>query len=115
MISSLENLKNVLLTVSENFGHYEAVDTSQPYGVWAEDIESSSLETDNYKAGQMIQGTVDWFTKDQDDPVLEELPLALNNARIKWKLNSVQYEDNTGYIHYEYLFEVRQAYGEGNV
>lgn len=115
MISSLENLKNVLLTVSNNIGHYEAVDTSQPYGVWAEDIEASALEADNYKAGQMIQGTIDWFTKDQDDPVLESLPLALNEARIKWKLNSVQYEDNTGYIHYEYLFEVRQAYGEGNL
>lgn len=110
MLSSLQNLKTILLTVSNNFGHYEALDTLQPYGVWAEDIEASELGADDYKAGQTIQGTIDWYTKDQDDPVLETLPAALNAARIRWKLNSVQYEDETGYIHYEWLFYVRQYY-----
>lgn len=112
MLSSLEGLKAVLLTVSENFGHYEALDTSQPYGVWAEDGETANLDADNCKAGQTIEGTIDWFTKDEDDPVIAAIPNALNAARIGWELNSVQYEDETGYIHYEYLFRVRQSYGD---
>lgn len=112
MLSCLENLRDVLRGVSENIGHYEAVDTSQPYGVWMEDGEYSSLDVDNYKAGQTVEGTIDWFTKDQDDSVLEAIPNALNRARIGWRLNSVQYEDETGYIHYEWLFRVRQSYGD---
>lgn len=112
MLSSLEGLKAVLLTVSENISHYEAVDTSQPYGVWAEDGEAANLDVDNYKAGQTIEGTIDWYTKDEDDPVIAAIPNALNAARIGWSLNSVQHEDETGYIHYEYLFRVRQSYGD---
>lgn len=112
MLSSLEELKAVLLTVSENFGHYEALDTSQPYGVWAEDGETANLDADNYKTGQTIEGTIDWFTKNEDDQVITAIPNALNAARIGWELGSVQYEDETGYIHYEYIFRVRQSYGD---
>lgn len=115
MLSALEGLKAVLLTVSENFGHYEALDKSQPYGVWAEDGEAGDLAVDNYKAGQTIEGTIDWYTKDEDDPVLLAIPNALNAARIGWALNSSQYEDETGYIHYEYLFRVRQTYGDDEI
>lgn len=111
MMSCLDKVKTALLTASENFGHYEAVDTSQPYGVWAEDGEYNSFDVDNYKAGQTVEGTIDWFTKNADDTVIEAIPNALNAARIGWKLNSVQYEEETGYIHYEWLFRVRQSYG----
>lgn len=113
MLSSLETVRDTLAALG-NFGHYEAVDTSQPYGVWAEDSESGKLVADNYKPGQTIQGTIDWFTKDEDDPMISAIPVALNGARIGWSLNSVQYEEETGYIHYEWLFRVLQAWPDGN-
>lgn len=101
---------NALLTVTENVGHYEAFDKSDKYVVWAEDGEFSSMGTDGYKGGQMVEGTIDYFTKDEDDENIEKIPVALNAARIWWRLNSVQYEDETRFIHYEWLFRVRQMY-----
>ena len=110
MLSCLTQVMEALLTVTDNVGHYEAMDKTDKYCVWAEDMEASSLEADNYKAGQMVQGTVDYFTKDEDDPNIENFQIAFNAAGFNWSLNSVQYEDETGYIHYEWLFNVRNEY-----
>lgn len=112
MLSCLEAVKNALLTVTENVGHYTAWDDSDRYIVWAEDMEVAALNTDNYKGGQLIEGTIDYFTRNEDDENIEKIQLALNAARIGWELNSVQYEDETRFIHYEWLFRVRQMYGD---
>lgn len=112
MLSCLEAVKNALLTVTENVGHYTAWDDSDRYIVWAEDMEVAAMNTDNYKGGQTIEGTIDYFTRDEYDENIEKIQLALNAARIGWELNSVQYEDETRFIHYEWLFRVRQMYGD---
>lgn len=110
MLSCLEQVMNACLSVTKNVGHYEAFDKRDKYCVWAEDSEASSLEADNYKAGQMVEGTIDYFTKDEDDPNIERFQIAFNAARFYWRLNSVQYEDETGFIHYEWIFNVRNEY-----
>lgn len=111
MLSSLERVMNALLTVSEDVSHYTAPEDSTRYIVWAEDSEVAALVADNYKPGQTIEGTIDLYTKNEDDTWIEAIPNALNAARIGWSLNSVQYEDETRFIHYEWLFRVRQSYG----
>lgn len=115
MLSCLEKVKEALLTVTTNCGHYEAVSKDDQYIVWAEDGEYSALLADDYVAGQTIEGTIDYFTKSEDDQNIEAIPVALNKARIWWSLNSVQYEDETEYIHYEWLFRVKQEWSDGNV
>ena len=110
MLSCLEQVMNACLSVTQNVGHYEAFDKSDRYCVWAEDGESSSLEADNYKAGQMVEGTIDYFTKNEDDPNIGRFQIAFNAAKFYWRLNSVQYEDETGFIHYEWVFNVRNEY-----
>ncbi len=115
MLNSLEAVMNALLTVTDNVGHYTAWDDSDKYIVWAEDSESAELLVDNYKPGQTIEGTIDYFTKSEDDENIERIPKALNNAKIWWRLNSVQYEDETRFIHYEWLFRVKQDYGDVEV
>ena len=112
MLSCLEKVKDALLTVTDNVGHYTAYDDSDRYIVWAEDSEVAALNTDNYKAGQTIEGTIDYFTKTEDDANIEAIQNALNAARIGWELNSVQYEDETRFIHYEWLFRVRWSYAD---
>lgn len=111
MLSSLEQIMNALLTVSEEVYHYTAPEDSTRYIVWAEDSEVASLVADNYKPGQTIEGTIDLYTKNEDDAWIRDIPVALNAAQIGWSLNSVQYEDETRFIHYEWLFRVRQSYG----
>lgn len=106
MLSQLEKVKDALLTVTENVWHYEALTKADQYIVWAEDKEGSSVEGDNYKLEQSIQGTIDYYTKNEDDANVEAIQTALKAARIAFYLNSAQFEDETQYIHHEWVFEV---------
>lgn len=94
------------MKVSDNVSHYEAMNKTDKYIVWAEDSESSSLNTDNKKEIQAIQGTIDYFTKKDNDTVVNEIQEALKAEKVSFCLNSVQYEEETGYIHYEWVWEV---------
>ena len=55
---------------------------------------------------QAIEGTIDYFTRTEYDPNFEKIQEVLSEAEISYRLNSVQYEDETGYIHYEWVFQV---------
>lgn len=87
--------------------HYTgAVKNGDPYIVWMEESEGSSLEADNRKQAHSISGTVDLFTKTEFDPLVDAIHDALNTEQIGFYLNSVQYEDTTKYIHYEWVWAV---------
>ena len=87
-------------------GHYEYFGNDTPYCVWAESQEQSSSEGDNYKNEQAIQGTIDFYTKAEFDPFIDAIQDALKLNRISFYLNSVQYEHETGLIHYEWVFGI---------
>lgn len=106
MLSCLERVRDALLSVTENVGHYEAMEQTDKYCVWAEDGESNSIHSDNRKEGQTIEGTIDYYTKDDDDHAPDAFQSAFNAAGFAWTLNQVQYEEETRYIHYEWLFRV---------
>lgn len=66
-----------------------------------------SFHADNRKQEQQISGTVDCFTQIEYDPLLDEIQEALDaTENVAWMLESVQYEDETKYIHYEWAFRV---------
>lgn len=106
MLSAINKVKNALTAISDNVFHYEATEKTDKYIVWAEDAEASAVEADNKKIVQAISGTIDYFTKEENDEMADEIQSALNNAEISFYLNSIQYEEETGYIHYEWVFEV---------
>lgn len=106
MNSKIKIIRDTLLKVSDNVGHYEAVKKNNQYVVWAEDSEGSSVEADNRKTNQSIQGTIDYFTRTEFDPAVDEIQKALADAEISFYLNSVQCEEETKYIHYEWIWEV---------
>lgn len=106
MRSKLKKIPEILKTVTDNVSHYEAMGITDKYIVWAEDSEGSSVEGDNRKINQSIQGTIDYFTKQDFDENVDKIQAALTAACISFYLNSVQYEDETEYIHYEWVFEV---------
>lgn len=103
--NKIYRIRDALLTVSKDVYHFEALKKEDKYIVWAEDGEGNSGHADN-KKNQVIQGTIDYFTKDDADPVVEEIQEALELYEISYKLNSVQYEDETEYVHYEWIWEV---------
>lgn len=110
MQDKLKTIQEVLLTVTDKVYHYEAMHVSDKYIVWAEDSEGESLEADNYKAEQSIQGTIDYFTKEEFDENVDKIQEVLADSCISFYLNSVQYESRddygAGYIHYEWVWEV---------
>lgn len=103
---TLQDLRDLLLNVTPHVFHYAASGQTGNYIVWAEDGEGSSGHADGKKTTQVIQGTIDYFTKDEFDPVVEQIQDALNNAEIAWRLNAIQHERDTGYIHFEWVWEM---------
>lgn len=84
--------------------HFERM-KSDRYFVWQED-GATDLESDNAHSEKAVTGTTDLFTKQEFDPWKEQFEAALDAAGIAWYLNSVQYEEDTGFIHYEWAWEV---------
>lgn len=101
----LDMIRDALLTVTPNVYHYEAFKKTDRYIVWAEDGAHGDY-ADNSMVTQVITGTVDLFTKMENDPYFDAVQDALNSIDIAWGLNSIQYEDSTGYTHYEWSWEV---------
>lgn len=106
MISKLRVIPETLLQITDNVGHYEAMKKTDQYIVWAEEAEGDSVEGNDQKINQSIQGTIDYFTKEDMDENVDKIQEALKTAYISHYLNSVQYEEETEYIHYEWVFEV---------
>ena len=77
-----------------------------PYVVWAEDGEAKSFHADNRKAEQLIAGSLNYFTKTEYDAVVDDIQDCLDVNRVSWALSSVQYEPETGLIHFEWRWEL---------
>lgn len=103
---NLSDLKRLLLEIGVPVHHYKAFKQSNKYIVWAEDGQSNAGHGDNKMTLQVIQGTIDYFTKEEFDPNFKLIQEKLNNADLAWNLNSIQHEDDTGYIHYEWVWEL---------
>ena len=73
------------------------------------DSEAASLEADGQKVNQAPQGTVDLFTLTNDRAVMQSVQSALDALDgCAWYLNSVQYEDDTRLLHWEWVFALER-------
>lgn len=105
-MASLDALRRALLTVGLPTYHYFGHRQEDQYLVWAESGQGNGLCGDDKMMTQAIAGSVDYFTRAENDPKVAAIQVALNDAYIAYRLNSVQHEDDTGYTHYEWIFEV---------
>ena len=107
-MSKIHKIRDALVNIPGlDVHHYWHPRLQAPFCIWAEDGEGDSLHTNNKKSEQIISGTIDYFTKNEYDSIVETIQNALNDTEdVGWNLNSVQYEDETGLIHYEWNFEV---------
>lgn len=102
----LEAIENALNATGLLFEHYAwSPAPNSDYGAWAED-GAHDLEADGGHAEQAMTGTVDYFTRDATGACKAVIETALENAGCAWYLNSVQYENDTGYVHWEWVWEV---------
>lgn len=105
--SKLITVRDALLTVTASCYHYRRpAEIEKNYIIWQEDSEEESFDADNRKREQQIHGTIDYFTQTEFDAVTDSIQNALDDAEVGFRLNSVDYEDDTKLIHYEWEFWV---------
>ena len=107
MIASLIKVRDALTSIDGlSVYHYWRPNMSAPFCVWAEYGESSSLQANNHKREQAIGGYVDYFTLNEFDETVDSIQVVLNSVEgLGWSLESVQYEDETNLIHYQWRFD----------
>ena len=107
MMSKLKRLRDALTSINGlSVYHYWHPRLKAPFLIWAEDGEDSALHTSNHKSEQAISGTIDYFTLEEYDTMVETIQETLNTVEnLGWAL-SVQYEDETNLIHYEWTFNI---------
>lgn len=101
-----EILRKNLITACAETHRYNAPDNVKaPYVVWSDggDID---MVADNKHAESAREGTVDLFLAEENDVLVQAVCDALDVSVAVWALNSVQYEEDTGLIHYEWTFGV---------
>lgn len=105
-MNRLNIIQDALTALTDAVYHYHAPPNSQsPYIVWAEDA-GNDFEADNSHEESVDQGTIDLYTLQENDPLMESIPAALNGVECAWYKNSTQFEEETGLIHVEWVFEV---------
>lgn len=101
-----EELKQTLLTVEPNVGHYKAFKQSDRYIVWAEDGQGQAQHADGKMQNQAIEGTIDYFIKGEDNTAIPRMQEALDQIDISYRFNSAQYEEDTGFVHFEWVWQI---------
>lgn len=105
--AKLRRLGEALAAEVENTFHYWRPDMPAPFCVWAEDGEESAVYADDHKTEQAIGGYVDYYTREEYDPVADTIQEILNGITefpFWWRLESVQYEDETNLIHFQWTW-----------
>lgn len=101
----LKRVGNAFCEAVPNCYHYWRPKMQQPYLIWAEDGENGH-SADNVKSAQAVTGVADYYTKQEYDPAVDAIQAAMNIHGIAWRLDSVQFEETTGLIHYSWDWEV---------
>ncbi|WKY44164.1 hypothetical protein Q5O14_16290 [Eubacteriaceae bacterium ES2] len=102
-----QSLKDALLSVSlKTYRGFAPSGERPPYIVWDDDGTNSILSGDGKAKIQVREGTIDLFTRKDDDPLFNQIQKALNNAGITFQYKSKQDEEDTGIIHYEWVWGI---------
>ena len=78
---------------------------SDRYFVWQEE-KPDVLIADNRHIERKMTGSTDLCTKLEEDPWVDALGQSFDEHGISWELNSIQYEPDTGFTHYEWLWVI---------
>lgn len=105
----MNRIKQALDATNLRFKHFAwSPAPASEYGTYQED-GAADLEMNDLHLEKGITGTIDYFTRKDDGSVQETIENALEGV-CAWRLNSIQYEDDTGLIHYEWEFGLYGKY-----
>lgn len=99
-------IKDALLTVTQKVYHYQAPpDEDAPYIVWMEYGQADSIWANNRMVAQSMQGVIEYYTPDENDPAVEAIQHALTAAGIAFALDEIEFDKETGLICHVWTFE----------
>lgn len=75
------------------------------YGVYTE-WGDNALYADDRHAERATQGSVHYYTRDPSGAPKQTIEAALDAARAAWYLDMIDFESDTGLIHYEWAWEL---------
>lgn len=90
--------------VTDQVSHIERMQSDR-YFVWQEDGRND-LVADGGHTERVVTGSTDLFTRQEFDPWVKAFETALDALGIAWSFSSFQKETDTGFLHYEWNWEV---------
>ena len=107
-VSKLKKIRDLLAPLQVPVYHHRkpVPDKVARYIVWAED-GANQFAGNNRITEQAISGTIDLYTQAEYDPLVDAVQAALNTGEhVIWSLESIEYEDETALIHWQWVFSV---------
>lgn len=102
----MNELVTALTATGYQFAHFAwAHAPSGTYGTYSEDSENRLAGNDKTAENALVV-YVNLFTKDDTQTPRTTIENALDGIPCAWYLNTVQFEQETGYIHFEWVCEV---------
>ncbi|MGN0194400.1 MAG: hypothetical protein ACI39G_04770 [Pseudoramibacter sp.] len=107
----LKNLKRELVKIGQSHNikvcHFFNDNPKDNFILWGEDGTTRAFG-DGVAGQKAVQGTVDYYTKTEYDPIVDEIDTAILNTAVTWLDDgpTIDYEPDTGYIHYQWIWEV---------
>ena len=93
-------LENALQQTGYRFAHFGWSPAPEgDYGAWSEDSGDDFI-ANNVHAERGTSYTVDYYTRDASGTARDTIERALHGLRCGWRLDTIMYENDTGYIHY---------------
>ncbi len=107
---TFQKIEDALVSVTEKtYRSFAPEGEEPPYIIWDDDAQDESLHGDGKLIYQVIEGTVDLFTKNEDDILFDKIQEGLNTAGIAFRYNSKQLEEDTGITHYEWVWNLKRS------
>lgn len=97
--------------VTDQVSHLERMESTR-YFVWQEDGRND-LAADGAHVERAVTGVTDLFTHEEFDPWAQLLEESLDRLEVAWELQDVQYEEDTGIIHYTWAWQVLDGEASG--
>ena len=127
----MDELMQALQSTGYEFAHFGwSKAPAGDYGVYAEE-GANDLVANGQHVERVIRLTIDYFTRNVDSrvaynarsdgaydttsgvyswfsahPAKQAIENALDQVHAAWYLNSIQFESDTGYVHFEWVVEV---------
>lgn len=92
------------LAVTDCVSHGQRLKSSR-YFVWQEDGRND-LTADNLHGEKSVVGTTDLYTKQELDTWADALEDSLDSSGIAWRKLGTYFEDETGFWHHEWEWNV---------